>query len=222
VGHKCAYLKAAGLWVASGGNGSEKRFVFRGNNLPYFHHWYNVTWLNERRVEIPIMRQLLKAHPDGKLLEVGNVLRRYDPSLNHAVVDKYEKSSASNTFSEDAETFSYGAPYDLIFSVSTLEHIGWDEEPRDPSKIGRTIRHLMGLLNADGRLIFTAPVGYSPPLDAWVQEKVDAEDVRCLKRVNRRNEWIECGWDEACQCEFHAPYPFANGLMIVSLKASSS
>jgi hypothetical protein len=217
MGHKLAYLKAIGLWLASRGNGPKKRFTFCGHHLSYFSHWYNLTWLNERRVEIPVMRQLLKAYPEGKRLEVGNVLRCYDPSLTHVVVDKYEKSSSSCTFTEDAETFVRGAPYDLIFSISTLEHVGWDERPRDAQKIERTIKHLIGLLKLGGTLIFTAPIGYSPPLDGFVQKNVNSENIHCLKRINKHNEWQECSWEEARHCTFHKPYPFANALMIVSL-----
>ena len=32
--------------------------------------------------------------------------------------------------------------YDLIVTISTLEHVGWDEEPRDPSKVLRAIENL--------------------------------------------------------------------------------
>src|SRR5262249_16232855 len=137
---------------------------------PYFQHLYNVTWLNERRVEIPIARRWLALAPGARTLEVGNVLSHYDKSLQHAVVDRYEKTRRENFFPEDAETFTTGAPYDLIVSISTFEHIGQDEVPRDDAKIGRTMVHLRSLLAANGSLLFTAPVGYSPPLDRLVDE----------------------------------------------------
>ena len=40
--------------------------------------------------------------------------------------------------------------YDLIISISTLEHIGWDEAPRDDTKILRALDNLMSLLSENG------------------------------------------------------------------------
>ncbi len=217
MSHKRYYAKAGLLWIANLWRKKEREFVFNGKRYSYFHHPYNFTWLNERCVEIPIARDIMSQYHGKKILEVGNVLSRYDSTLTHTVVDKYETSSRPNYYVEDAETFTAGAPYDLIISISTLEHVGWDETPRDPEKIGRTIKHLRGLLSEKGRLFFTAPVGYSPPLNESVDILQGKAKVDCLKRSNVLNEWSELSWSDARQARFHHPYPFANGLMLVSL-----
>jgi hypothetical protein len=213
MSHKLFYAKAGLLWLSQLYRRSACTFSFKEQTLPYFHHFYNVTWLNERRVEIPIMLSILRSHPGARLLEVGNVLSHYDRLLTHPVVDLYEKTSRQNLFTEDAETFR-GGPYDLIVSISTFEHVGWDECPRNENKIASTIRNLRSLLAPGGAIVFSAPVGYSPPLDQVVETAEGFLERRCLQRVNLRNEWHEVGWDAVKQARFHKPYPFANGLII--------
>lgn len=219
MGHKKHYIKACFLWLSGIGRRGQLDFKFNGRTYGYFQHRYNLTWLNERRVEIPIIRGILERNPAARLLEVGNVLSQYDPTISHSIVDKYEKSGLRNLFREDAETFSSGAPYDLIVSISTLEHVGWDEMPRDPRKILRTVRHLRSLLSPHGELVFTAPVGYSPPLDRLVDEADGFVERSCLRRINAWNEWEEADWETIKEIKFHAPYPFANGLVVARLRA---
>ena len=36
-------------------------------------------------------------------------------------------------------------PFDLIVAISTLEHVGWDESPRDPAKAPRAVEVLRSL-----------------------------------------------------------------------------
>lgn len=205
------------MWAANLWRRKSLSFNFDGKSYRYFYHPYNLTWLNERCVEIPIARDLLEQHQGKNILEVGNVLSRYNPNLTHTVVDKYERSDRPNYFVEDAETFDQGGPYDLILSISTLEHVGWDELPRDPDKIARTIQHLRSLLSSNGKLLFTAPIGYSPPLDLVVGDLLNRGHIQCLQRINVLNEWVETTWSEASNNKFHAPYPFANGLMVITL-----
>jgi SAM-dependent methyltransferase len=222
MSHKLHYLKAGLLWLTQLHRRGSSHFAFGGRTYPYFNHRYNVTWLNERRVEIPIARAVLAERPGARVLEVGNVLSHYDPSLRHPAVDKYEKASRPNLFAEDAETFAQGAPYDLILSISTLEHVGWDESPRDEGKIARTLRHLRGLLAPGGSLFFTAPVGYSPPLDRAIDSGEGIAELRCLRRTNALNEWEESDWASIRNLKFHSPYPFANGLVLARLRPNDA
>jgi hypothetical protein len=219
MSHKKYYVKAGFLWLSGLGRHGKTDFKLNGRTYPYFQHRYNFTWLNERRVEIPVIRDMMSRGPSDRILEVGNVLSHYDCAMNHPVVDKYEKSSRQNLFTEDAETFSAGAPYDLIVSISTLEHVGQDETPRDADKIFRTVRHLRSLLSLGGEFVFTAPIGYSPSLDRLVDEGEGFIERLCLRRISARNEWEEADWSAIKGMKFHDPYPFANGLVIARVKA---
>lgn len=119
-------------------------FVFQGKKYKYFYHRYNRTWTNERAVEIPIIREIWKENKGKEVLEIGNVLSHYF-SVNHDIVDKYEK--AKSIINEDVVNLKPSKKYDLIISISTLEHVGFDEEPKEPEKILRAIENLKNLLS---------------------------------------------------------------------------
>jgi SAM-dependent methyltransferase len=169
-------------------------FTFRGKSYRYFWHRYNATWRNERAVEIPIARGFLAGLPADKVLEIGNVLSHYGP-VSHQVVDKYEQ--ASGIRNEDVCDFKSDRKYDLILSISTLEHVGWDEEPRDESKVLRAFENLRSLLAPEGRLVVTIPLGYNPPLDNLIDEgRISFAERVYLRREPRRNLWREASADE--------------------------
>jgi hypothetical protein len=136
------------------------KFIFQGKVYHYFYHPYNCTYRNERAVEIPICWEIVKdARNKGqKILEVGNVLSHYF-HVDHDIVDKYEK--AIGIINEDVCNFKSSKKYYLIISISTLEHVGFDEEPRDPCKVLRAIENLKSLLAVGGKMVATFPVGYS-------------------------------------------------------------
>ena len=216
MSHKRYYAKAGWLWLTNLHRKRKESFVFEGHTYPYFNHRYNLTFFNERTVEIPLVREYIH-RVTGRVLEVGNVLSCYDDSMRHVVIDKYERPQRQNAYAEDAETFTDAAPYDLIISVSTLEHVGWDESPRDENKITRTINHLRSLLAPGGIFVFTAPVGYSPPLDRIIDKGEGFLSRNGLLRISANNEWKQVPWNDIRSCRFHSPYPFANGLVVVKL-----
>ena len=117
-----------------------RSFKFQGQDYKYFNLWYNTTWNDERAVEIPIICRFIHENNNDNILEIGNVLSHYF-NLNHDIVDKYEKSDG--VINEDVVNFQTTKNYKLIVSISTLEHVGWDETPRDPTKIFDAIDNLM-------------------------------------------------------------------------------
>jgi hypothetical protein len=169
--------------------GRPSTFTFRGNSYRYFWHRYNATWRNERAVEIPVARSFLAGIPAEKVLEIGNVLSHYGP-VSHQVVDKYER--AKGVVNADVCDFKPDRNYELILSISTLEHVGWDEEPRDPAKVLQAFDNLRALLAPAGRLMVTIPLGYNPPLDQMISEdKISFTEKVYLKRDQTRNMWHE-------------------------------
>ncbi len=169
--------------------GRPSTFRFGGKSYRYFWHRYNSTWRNERSVEIPIARSFLGGIPADRVLEIGNVLSHYGP-VSHEVVDKYER--AENVSNEDVCEFRSEKKYDLILSISTLEHVGWDEEPRDETKVLRAFENLPELLAPGGKLVITIPLGYNPPLDRTIGDGRISFAMRFyLKREPRRNKWSE-------------------------------
>jgi hypothetical protein len=141
---------------------------------------YNYTWRNERAVEIPILWEIVK-NTKGNILEVGNVLSHYFP-VKHDVIDKYEK--APNVINLDVVDLDSSKKYNLIVSISTLEHVGWDEKPREPKKIVYALRKLKECLNPGGKIVLTLPLGYNKEVDKLLEEKKNTFYRTALSQTN--------------------------------------
>lgn len=180
-------LGVYGAWLVHRRRAPET-FSFQGRSYPYFVHSYNATWRTERAVEVPLARAFLE-RSSGAGLEVGNVMSFYVPT-HHLVVDKYER--ARGVLNADVVDYSPNERFDYILSVSTLEHVGWDESPQDPDKAGRALSHLRGLLRPPGRLFVTAPLGYNPGLDDVILDPGSAPvEEGFLRREPFRNRFAE-------------------------------
>jgi hypothetical protein len=187
-------------------------FTFRGKSYRYLWHRYNATWRNERAVEVAIARGFLAGMPPDRVLEIGNVLSHYGP-ISHDVVDKYER--AESIRNEDVCNFKSDKKYALILSISTLEHVGWDEEPRDPSKVLRAFENLQSLLTPEGKLVVTIPLGYNPSLDRMIEEgRISFTERVYLKRKLRRNEWSEVSAAEVCHPHYDRQVYSAHELLV--------
>ena len=191
---------------------ASKTFLFRGDAYPYFIHYYNLTWENERTVEVPIIWKIVGEHAGEKILEAGNVLSNYF-SVHHDIVDKYEV--ADGVINQDVCDFQPSQKYDLIVSISTLQHVGWDETPREPMKIPQAIRHLETLLVPRGTLVVTLPLGYNHDLDEMLRKrKIPFTKMYCLKRTSANNEWSEVDWQSIAHAGYDRPFRGANGLVV--------
>lgn len=189
-----------------------KEFIFQQKKYEYFDHPYNTTRYNERTVEVPIMLEEIQQAKGKKILEIGNVLSHYI-DFEHDIVDKYEK--APGVINEDIVKFKPKKKYDLIVSISTFEHVGWDEFPRDKNKIPKTLQHLQTLLNKKGKIIFTVPIAINDYLDDMLhQHSLPLTRMFCLKRVSSNNVWEEKSWEQIRYCLYDTPFPNANGIVV--------
>jgi hypothetical protein len=188
-----------------------RTFTFQGNIYRCFYHKYNKTWANERNVEVPIFLEIVKNYREKCVLEVGNVLSRYK-YVNHDVLDKYE--IAEGVINQDVVDFNPKKKYDLIISISTLEHVGWDEPIKEPGKILHAIENLKSLLNSEGKLIVTLPLGYNPFLDELLKKgKIKFNQRYCMKRISH-NRWVETHWEDIKNAKYGFPFKNVNGLVI--------
>jgi SAM-dependent methyltransferase len=131
------------------------------------------------------------------------------------VVDRYEH--APGVINEDVLEFSPSKRYDLIVSISTLEHIGHDEDVREPDKPARTVSHLRTLLRPGGKLLITFPLGHNPQLDHDVATgALELDEVHYMKRVSRSNHWLEVPAAEIAGARYGAPYPKGNGIVMTT------
>jgi SAM-dependent methyltransferase len=190
----------------------DRRFIFLGERLPYTMHRYNNTYRNERAVEISIARWFLSGGENGRVLEVGNVLSHYGMT-GHTVIDKYE--TAPGVINDDIVDHVPGQSFDLVVSISTLEHVGWDEQPREPEKVFRAFEAVRRCVAPGGRLLVSIPIGYNPTLDEGLRSGALTFDREIwLIRTTRDNAWRECARDEALASAYGHPFPAANALWI--------
>lgn len=193
-----------------------RTFTFQEKKYKYFYHEANTTWRNERAVEIPIVWEMVKSSK-GTILEVGNVLSHYF-SFKHDIVDKYEK--AEGVVNKDITNFQTTKKYDLIISISTLEHVGWDENPTsheitgESEKILSAVECLKNMLAPNGRIVVTVPLGYNPFLDELIKSgKLKFDKQFYLKRISK-DRWFETDWNNVKEAKFRKEVPAANALMI--------
>lgn len=201
-------------------------FEFEGSRYRYFYHPYNTTYRSERAIEIPIAAGFLEEGRGKRVLEAGNVLSHYIP-VSHEILDRYESADGivnllegyspgqAKIINRDICEFDPGQTYDLIISVSTLEHVGWDETPRVPGKVAEAIRRLIALLGAGGRMLATFPMGYNEELDDLVRRGGGGfSRLAFMKRVSKDNEWRQVDLAELEGVRYGRPFPAANGLAI--------
>jgi SAM-dependent methyltransferase len=189
----------AGLpWTLAGSHGD---FVLDGRRYRYLYSRHKFTWLTERAVEVPVAQALVDGYAADRVLEIGNVLSHYRPQ-QHQVVDKYE--TAPGVRNEDVLDLEGIGEFDLIVAISTLEHVGWDEAPRDPAKAAKAVGRLRSLLAPGGVLAITVPVGYNPAFDAALRSGEVALDRAVALRRAGGTRWREVPPADV----WSAPYDF--------------
>ncbi len=88
---------------------------------------------------------------------------------HHLVVDKYEQ--APGVLNRDVLELGDLGPFDLIVAISTLEHVGYDEQPRDPDKAPRAVAGAAAAAGPGGRLVLTVPAGYNRAFDRGARRR---------------------------------------------------
>jgi len=173
-----------------------KTFRYRDRTYEYFEHPYNKAGQNSRAIEIPIAMAYLEGAPQ-RVLEVGNVLKHYCPDLGHNVVDYQEKGCLN----VDVMRWRPRVPYDLVLSVSTVEHIGYKEfESMGDYTPREVVTHLMSFLNPGGTLFMSVPLGFNPAIDQALAE--DALGPAWFMCQGKANTWHACEKEEALACEY--------------------
>lgn len=189
----------------------KRKFNCFGKQYEYLISSYNATWRNERCIEIPPALDFLKSYKNKKILELGNVLKYYDNSLNHDVIDKYEKSE--NVMNIDIVDFETENKYDAFVSISTIEHIGWDEPIKDSTKINSTFKKIEKLVKSPDNIFISVPLGYNDVLDDHLLSgKTQFKKTFVINRIDSSNNWEEVSLEKAIQCKYGKKFPAANAI----------
>lgn len=186
-------------------------FLFNQREYTYFEHPYNGTWMNERALEIPVVWEEVRSHAPDMLLEVGNVLSHYF-DVKHTVIDKYEHRPG--VISKDIMDIKLDRKFNCIVSISTLEHIGWDENPRVPGKHLQAIARMRQLLSSNGKLLATIPLGYNPTFDRDIFDgRLECSHVFYFKRLSK-DAWRETTEAHVRDSSYGKEYRTTNGLAV--------
>jgi hypothetical protein len=183
-----------------------------GHRVPLHYEFRRWAWRTERCVEIALGRRAVAAHRPDEVLEVGNVLPMAGVT-GHTVVDKYERYDG--VINEDIVGFAPGRRYSLVVSLSTLEHVGWDEEPRDPDKAARALDAISALVADAGALLVTIPVGVHRRLEeAFIRPDGPFDAVSLLVKTSRLARWEARQTDALARIRYGAPYACGNAVLI--------
>jgi SAM-dependent methyltransferase len=190
---------------------------FDGAEVDYVVSKYNLTPINERCIELGILKSVLAKQKDAKILEVGNVWGHYF-ERDFEVVDKFEV--APGVTNSDFMDLEENHAYDLVFSISTFEHIGWDDDVREPEKLGAAFAKLRGLLAPGGEALISVPTGWND----WLNEQLvagttGADSVDWFLRTGQICSWRNATKAEVETQKFGEPYRGANGLAVLRFKA---
>lgn len=193
-----------------------KYFIFRNKKYRYFYHLYNRTIASERIIEIPIAYGIIKNFEGKQILEIGNVLSHYfDITPPHYILDKYEKGNG--VINQDVVNFKTNKKYDLIISVSTMEHVGWSYgEKKDSQKFLKSIKNLQKYVAPRGMMLITIPVDYREDLFNLIKnKKMSFNKEYFMKRVSFWNEWKKVSRKEALsEIKYDTYYANANSIYI--------
>lgn len=193
-------------------------FTFNRQAYEYFQHPYNHASQNSRTVEVPIaLRAILEARrkqPTVRVLELGNVLSHYG-SISWPVVDLREPGCIN----ADIMTWQSPERYDLVISISTIEHIGYGRYARytAPTTPARVLKRLRACLAPRGRILATMPTGYNAALDDLLRAgALGADRLWFMRRVSDANEWAECSMEEALAMPYYdGGHRWGGGLVIL-------
>jgi len=203
---------------------SWKTFALNGRRYRYCYRLYNYTWRTERCVEIPIIMDRVRKYDSNDILEFGNVLSYYFP-VSHDILDKNDPSSGA--IQRDVLDFRTDKRYRLIVSISSLEHVGFTEDPRDADTAGikpdaakllAAIDVLKKHLAPGGRLVATVPLGYNGALDKLWPDQIKVDAMSCLKRVSADNRWVQAPFEEVIPLKYGEPFAFANGIIVFMIQ----
>lgn len=194
-------------------NKRSETFQFQGITYHYLFHPYCSTWKNERCAAIPIAwRKVLEYQAQGgNILEIGNMMS-YVHKTEHDVLDKYEVTDG--VINEDVADFHPSSKYDFIFSLMTLQYVGWYESPREPMKVVRAIENLKNILAPGGTIMVVHGLGQNKVMDdLLIKGSLRFDKKFYLKRISGY-KWEESDWDSVKETMYDYSIPTANGLII--------
>ena len=164
----------------------------RSPQIPLFYRLINVIFKfqGERVIEVPFALGFINQRHHNRLLEIGNVLNYYGQITKHDVIDKYE--TIGDCTNVDVLEYVPKEKYDIVVSISTMEHVGFDETPVDKEKTEKAMLRLFDFIKPDGRILVTVPIGYNPYIDEFIKSHYELfTHIYFLHKDRSRWGWIQ-------------------------------
>jgi len=152
----------------------------------YRKNGYNSPATNERTVEIPLGFYFLENYSDA--LELGAVMPYYGAE-KHEVWDLHDPHKCCGRVDLEGDDFDVSGR--AVFSISTIEHVGFNNYggagflPREQWR--RAFVLLQTIVQNASVYLLTYPLGYNIDLDALVEAQCPNRII--LRRINSRNTW---------------------------------
>jgi SAM-dependent methyltransferase len=200
---------------------SSETFQFQGKSHHYLFHRYCTTWKNERCAIIPIAWDIVQTYQTQRknILEVGNVISHIYPVV-HDVLDKYEL--ADGVINEDIVDFRPSKRYDLIFSIVTMQHVGYNEFPRDPAKILKAMKNLKNILSPGGKIVILHGLGENKEMDDLLKDNTMEFNQRYYLMKTSTFKWREVKWEDVKDLTYDYSIPTARGVVIVVFEKNTN
>jgi hypothetical protein len=169
---------------------------------------YNDASNNERMVEIPLAEWFLKKYKyDHTIIEVGAVTPYYF-DVSHLIYDPYD--TYDKCIKIRAEYLCYREK--TLLSISTIEHVcksivDYNQPVEDDDT---AVNVLLNMMSAK-EYVITFPRRFNECLDSFAEQ--ENEHIIKLKRTQPRT------WERVSSLDdiwFNSPYPWGNGLYIVT------
>lgn len=155
--------------------------ILKGKN-DFYCSPYNLTWTNERCVELALAFRWLKLNQN--IIEIGAVMPYYDANpytphiekivFNHEVIDPYDEKATIPDFMENHDLSNK-----KVLAISTIEHIGTTDYEPSKTPLKQNIvdedaapSALQQILNQAESCLVTVPVGYNYALDSWLNDNL--------------------------------------------------
>jgi hypothetical protein len=239
IKHLLPYISMDTLeFIVNSKRSKNRYFQFNDTNLEYFFHSYNNFRLTERTIEIPIMCFYLKKFQSDEILEIGNVSSHYYDNFRelfrkpYDIVDKYEKGF--NVINVDICNYKPEKKYDLIFSISTFEHMDEDIKGKKgiPNDLDYCIaienmKYVINNLSKSGSFfILTIPIGQSKEIDhnyitgKFKEIACQSMNIYLFRRIGEL-EWLQLpstGIPLEPKTRMDTAFKGVNSLLIIEIK----
>jgi len=186
----------------------------------------------ERDAEIPYMydaiKEYIEQHNQCSILEIGNTSHNYFDVYtlgcnDYDILDFYEVGTNRRkgvkdikTINEDIRYYKSNKKYDLIYSISTLEHLGFvanNHNPVEPYASIDALLSIKSLLAYGGLFIFTVPMNWNPHIHLILDSITTFKRNVYIRRVSI-DRWEQCSKEEASTCKYGTPFKNGNAIRI--------